>query len=121
MRRITLTCALITCVAAAAQAATRVAITCVNASVCDVNGTLLVRANGTSKSVPVTNGIAHVIDADSEATLNADGYWMPPRRIGDGRLLAWKTAPLRGRFVLADQHTTFPKSFTIAIESPPSR
>lgn len=60
-----------------------------------------------------------------EGALQADGYWMPRRRIaasaanGVVTIDVWRTAPVQGKFVLAAKNDALPKTFALAVESPP--
>ncbi|HKS23294.1 MAG TPA: carboxypeptidase-like regulatory domain-containing protein [Thermoanaerobaculia bacterium] len=106
--------------AVSAVAAPRPLTTCANASDCRVTGTLLLRSGNAVKKVALSGGVAEVGSdvANWQATLDADGFWMPQQPFDPQQpLRVWKTAPLRGRFALAEQDT-MPKAVTVSADLP---
>jgi hypothetical protein len=109
----------------------RILATCVSASDCKVAGTLVLRGPGTSaeQRVPIVNGMAQLnigqMDAAAwQATLEADGYWMPPQPLvaaagGSWRVNVWRTTLLRGRFAVPSSAKELPTAFTLSLEAPP--
>lgn len=106
--------------AVSAAAAPRPLTTCANGPDCRVNGTLVLRNGNAVKEVAIVGGAADVgADvANWQATLDARGFWMPQQTLDPQRpLRVWKTAPLRGRFALAERKT-MPKAATVFADLP---
>ena len=106
--------------AASASAVPRPLTTCANTSDCRITGTLVLRRGNSVKDVAIVAGAADVGDdvANWQATLDARGFWMPQQPFDPQRpLRVWKTAPLRGRFVLAERET-MPKTVTVTADLP---
>jgi len=114
-------CAFVVAFAAvSAVAAPRPLATCANAPACRVTGTLVLRSGNAVRTVAVNGGAADVgADvANCQATLDAPGFWMPQQPFDPERpLRVWKTAPLRGRFALAEKDA-MPKTVTVSADLP---
>ena len=108
----------------------RIVARCLNADRCSVAGAVVLHPleNAAELRVPMAAGVARlgaVPPGEWEAELQADGYWMPRRRLavpganGDVTIDVWRTAVVHGKFVLAMRNDALPKTFAIAVESPP--
>lgn len=93
-------------------------------------GTLILHSldNAAEQRVPMSGGVVRLgrLPAGQwEGDLQADGYWMPRRRIaapdanGVVTIDVWRTAPVQGKFVLAAKNDALPKAFALVVESPP--
>lgn len=78
-------------------------------------------ADGSEQHIPLVNGVAPLGDrkpSEWDIELQADGYWMPRRRLAE-KIDVWRTSTVQGRFVLAEKTDALPKTFALAVESPP--
>jgi hypothetical protein len=114
--------------AVAPVAPRRIAVNCANERPCAVAGVIVARAAG--EPAVESNAVIHggealldlPLDKLWEVELRAAGYWMPRTALlaDTATLTVWKTAPLRGRFVLQDPADHPPKSFQLEFQSPPA-
>lgn len=104
---------------------------CQNADRCVTKGVVVLRAGHESSSPPVRIAViddvaelpSTVRAATWEVALSSEGSWMPAQRIAltprAPELKVWRTAAVRGRFAQGSPGGDLPKTFKLAIGSPP--
>jgi hypothetical protein len=106
--------------ALSATAAPRPLTICANAPECPVTGILVLRSGNAVKKIAIRSGMADMgADvANWQVTLDAPEFWMPQQALDPQRpLRVWKTAPLRGRFALAEKDA-MPDAVTVSADLP---